>query len=164
MVFYIVLASALALILTGWYLNVLNTLYLLLNGYVTDNRIGHGTENGRWMVPNYWLCNKIYITYYVTFMVWTIVSTIILAMVMTIWKCLKYKLYNIFYNMAVLWVITYDINYNTDCSTAYDGRTQRKGFQLAQISNRPVLNLISHRINLIKRVQVRKSEFIDLID
>ena len=120
----LVLALALAMLLTWWYWNVNNTLYLLLNPhgigydtsnkigfvtdnriglstvYVTDNRIGHGTENG----TDHWMYQIIdYVTYYVTFMVWTIVSTIILAMVVTIWKCLKYKLYNIFYNMAVLW-------------------------------------------------------------
>ena len=118
------LVLALAMLLTWWYWNVNNTLYLLLNPhgigydtsneigfvtdnriglstvYVTDNRIGHGTENG----TDHCMYQIIdYVTYYVTFMVWTIVSTIILAMVVTIWKCLKYKLYNIFYNMAVLW-------------------------------------------------------------
>ena len=37
--------------------------------------------------------------------------------------------------------------YKSDYSIGYDGRTNRKGFQLAQISNRPKLNIASYKSN-----------------
>ena len=101
------LVLALAMLLTWWYWNVNNTLYLLLNphgiGYDTSNEIGFVTDNRIGLSTVYVTDNRIGHRTENTFMVCTIVSTISLAMVVTIWKCLKYKLYNIFYNMAVLW-------------------------------------------------------------